>query len=229
MPLAALREILEAADFHPPAAPDIRGADPVVRTRYRVGTAGAAALGALGLAAAQLWQLRGGRAQRVAVDVRAAAASLRSARYLRIDGKPPPAVGPAERLLPGARRLDQHPLQFRQSPRRGARRARHRRGSRRRRAGEPRLGRARARGRDPRRAAAAPGFVAVGVGVGAASARAGGRRRSRCSRSSASAMRRPSRSRRAHVRSPACACSTSRACSRARPARAASPSTAPTC
>jgi hypothetical protein len=81
MPLTALREILEAADFRPSDTPDIRGADPAVRTRYRVGTAGAAALGALGLAAAHVWQLRGGRAQRVAVDLRAAAASLRSARY----------------------------------------------------------------------------------------------------------------------------------------------------
>jgi crotonobetainyl-CoA:carnitine CoA-transferase CaiB-like acyl-CoA transferase len=69
---------------------DITGADPVVRTRYRVGTAGAAALAALGLAAARFGELRGLPRQRVAVDVRAAAASLRSARYLRIGGRPPP-------------------------------------------------------------------------------------------------------------------------------------------
>ena len=87
MPLQALREILAAADFHPGATPDIHGADPVLRTRYRIGAAGAAALGAMGLAAAELWQLRGGRAQRVAVNLRAAAASLRSSRYLRIDGQ----------------------------------------------------------------------------------------------------------------------------------------------
>ena len=87
MPLQALREILAAADFHPGATPDIHGADPVLRTRYRIGAAGAAALGAMGLAAAELWQLRGGRTQRVAVNLRAAAASLRSSRYLRIDGQ----------------------------------------------------------------------------------------------------------------------------------------------
>src|SRR5260370_42365952 len=92
MPLAALREILEAADFHPEEAPAISGAGPVVRRRYRVGPCGAAALGALGLAAAHLWKLRGGRSQRVAVDLRAAAASLRGARYLLIDGKPLPPV-----------------------------------------------------------------------------------------------------------------------------------------
>jgi crotonobetainyl-CoA:carnitine CoA-transferase CaiB-like acyl-CoA transferase len=92
MPLAALREILAAAGIEAREMPEIRGADPVLPTPYRVGTAGAASLAALGLAAAELWELRGGRRQRVAVDLRAAAASLRSARYLRIDGKPPPPV-----------------------------------------------------------------------------------------------------------------------------------------
>jgi len=91
MPYAALAQICEAAGVQPaqPGELEIRGADPVFRTRYRVGTAGAAALAALGLAAARLWQRRGGRAQRIAVDVVAAAASLRSTAYLRIDGKRP--------------------------------------------------------------------------------------------------------------------------------------------
>jgi crotonobetainyl-CoA:carnitine CoA-transferase CaiB-like acyl-CoA transferase len=47
-------------------------------------------LGAVGVAASRLWQLKTSRTQRVKVDVRAAAAAMRSARYLRIDGKPPP-------------------------------------------------------------------------------------------------------------------------------------------
>jgi crotonobetainyl-CoA:carnitine CoA-transferase CaiB-like acyl-CoA transferase len=100
MPQDALREILEAAGFRPAATPEIRGADPALRTRYRVGTAGAAALGALGLAAAHLWELRGGRAQNVAVDLRAAAASLRSARYLRINGQPAPVWDPLSGFYP---------------------------------------------------------------------------------------------------------------------------------
>jgi len=101
MPQSALREILEAADFRSADSPKIRGADPAVRTRYRVGAAGAAALGALGLAAARLWQSRGGRAQRVAVDLRAAAVSLRSSRYLAIDGKPlPPLWDPLSGFYP---------------------------------------------------------------------------------------------------------------------------------
>jgi len=54
-----------------------------------VGTAGAAVLGALGVAASRLWYLKTNRRQDVKVDVRSAAAAMRSARYLRIDGKAP--------------------------------------------------------------------------------------------------------------------------------------------
>ena len=89
---AALRELAELAGIaaHDSAAVEIAGDDPVFPTAYRVGAAGAAALAATGLAASELWALRTGRRQRVAVDLRAAAASLRSTHYLRIDGKPPP-------------------------------------------------------------------------------------------------------------------------------------------
>lgn len=90
MPQAALRELLGIAGVQGEAV--IRGADPALRTPYRVGTAGAASLAATGIAAAELWKLRGGREQRVGVDLRAAAASLKSATYLRIDGKPPMAI-----------------------------------------------------------------------------------------------------------------------------------------
>ena len=89
MPQAALRELLALGNLAGEA--DFAGADPVLRTPYRVATAGAAALAAVGLAAAELWQLRTGRRQQVAVDLRAAAAALKSGAYLRIDGKPPPA------------------------------------------------------------------------------------------------------------------------------------------
>src|SRR5260221_14201062 len=90
MPLAALREILAAAQLDAPQMPEITGADPVLPTRYRVGTAGAASLAALGVAVSRLGELRGLRPQKVAVGLRAAALSLRSACYLRIDGQPPP-------------------------------------------------------------------------------------------------------------------------------------------
>ncbi len=90
MPYIALAQILQAAGAEPPGPGEleIRGADPVFCTRYRVGTAGAAALAALGLAAARLWRARGGRAQTIAIDLAPAAASLRSTAYLRVNGKP---------------------------------------------------------------------------------------------------------------------------------------------
>jgi len=91
MALAALTEILAAARFDAPAMAAIKGEDPVLPVRYRIGTAGAASLAALGLAVEELWELRGGARQRIDVDLRAATASLRSARYLRVNGKPPPA------------------------------------------------------------------------------------------------------------------------------------------
>ena len=91
MAQAALSEILAAARFDAPAMAGIRGEDPVLPVRYRIGTAGAASLAALGLAVEALWELRGGARQRVEVDLRAAAVSLRSARYLHVNGKPPPS------------------------------------------------------------------------------------------------------------------------------------------
>ncbi|MGA2126701.1 MAG: CoA transferase, partial [Xanthobacteraceae bacterium] len=91
-PSGSLRELVAVTGLPEPdpGAVIMSGEDPVFPTRYRVGTAGAAALAATGLAASELWALRTGRRQRVAVDLRAAAASLRSVRYLRIDGAPPP-------------------------------------------------------------------------------------------------------------------------------------------
>ena len=87
----ALQELLRISGLPEglEAGVDFTGSDPVFPTPYRIGTAGAASLAAVGLAVSELWRLRTGRGQRVSVDVRAAAASLRSARYLTIDGMPP--------------------------------------------------------------------------------------------------------------------------------------------
>ena len=90
MPQSALREILTLAGLESGAEVTFAGADPVLPTPYRIATAGAAAIAASGVAAARLAELRGGARQRVAVDLSAAAAALRSARYLAIDGVPAP-------------------------------------------------------------------------------------------------------------------------------------------
>jgi crotonobetainyl-CoA:carnitine CoA-transferase CaiB-like acyl-CoA transferase len=62
------------------------GADPILPTPFRIGETSAAALAAVGLAVSDLWALRTGRRQDVAVDTRQATASLRSGHYLKMDG-----------------------------------------------------------------------------------------------------------------------------------------------
>ena len=94
MPDAALDELLSLVELDKPQAElglDLHGNDPVLPTRFRVGTAGAAAILACALAAAQLWALRMGssRRQTISVDVRQPRPRCRSARYLRIDGAAP--------------------------------------------------------------------------------------------------------------------------------------------
>jgi crotonobetainyl-CoA:carnitine CoA-transferase CaiB-like acyl-CoA transferase len=62
---------------------EFAGSDPALPTPFRVGEAGAAAIGASALMAARIWELRGGHAQHVRVAVDAAAAAMRSSRYLQ--------------------------------------------------------------------------------------------------------------------------------------------------
>ena len=66
---------------------EFSGAEPVLPSSFAVGTAAQAAIGAAALAAAELWRLRGGRRQRVRVDMRHASVDFRSERYLCIEGK----------------------------------------------------------------------------------------------------------------------------------------------
>ena len=91
MPRDALRTILPAAGWSADAADAVSftgGTDPVIPTPFRVGVAGAATLAATGLAASALWETRTGRRQDVAVDLRQAAASLRSGTYMKLgDGE----------------------------------------------------------------------------------------------------------------------------------------------
>src|SRR5882672_9196958 len=85
----ALRTILPIAGWPEERAGTVEftgGSDPVLPTPFRIGAAGAAALTATGLAAADLWELRTGRRQDVAVDLRQAVASLRSGHYLQVNG-----------------------------------------------------------------------------------------------------------------------------------------------
>src|ERR1700746_3508261 len=86
---AALRTILPIAGWPEERARAVEitgGADPVLPTPFRIGAAGSAALAATGLAAVDRWELRTGRRQGVAVDLRQAVASLRSGHYLQVNG-----------------------------------------------------------------------------------------------------------------------------------------------
>jgi crotonobetainyl-CoA:carnitine CoA-transferase CaiB-like acyl-CoA transferase len=98
------REIL--ADLWTSAGGDPLALDAVTLTgdeaqlpsSFRVAAAAQASIAAAGLAAAQIWQMRSGQSQHVAIDMRHAVVECRSERYLRVDGKPP---GPAWDAIAG--------------------------------------------------------------------------------------------------------------------------------
>src|SRR5947209_3264804 len=85
----ALRTILPIAGWGDERARTVEitgGTDPILPTPFRIGETSAAALAAVGLAVSDLWALRTGRRQEVAVDTRQATASLRSGHYMKMDG-----------------------------------------------------------------------------------------------------------------------------------------------
>ncbi len=67
----------------------ITGADPVFSTKFKIGETCAAVVAGIGVAVSDIWELKTGRRQNVAIDVRRAAAALRSTTYMqrpRADG-----------------------------------------------------------------------------------------------------------------------------------------------
>jgi crotonobetainyl-CoA:carnitine CoA-transferase CaiB-like acyl-CoA transferase len=91
-PRDILSDIWLAAGGEPSALDRVRltGEEPQLPSSFRVAAAAQASIAATGLAAAQIWKLRAGQNQDVAVDMRHAVVECRSERYLRVDGKPPP-------------------------------------------------------------------------------------------------------------------------------------------
>ena len=86
--LSTLLPIAGWPDEHVGAVEITGGADPVLPTPFRIGETSTAALAAIALAVSDLWELRSGRGQQVAVDTRRATASLRSGHYMKMDGAP---------------------------------------------------------------------------------------------------------------------------------------------
>jgi len=72
----------------------LTGSEQVLPSSFRMAAAAQASIAAAGLAAAEIWKLRSGAAQQVSVDALHAVVECRSERYLRLDGKPPPAWDP---------------------------------------------------------------------------------------------------------------------------------------
>jgi len=87
-PFAALQQVWSAGGCEPAALGRVTlsGADPMLPTDVKIGTAATAVIAATALAAAEAWRLRTGRAQEVSVDMRAAIAAFRSEHYLRVNG-----------------------------------------------------------------------------------------------------------------------------------------------
>jgi crotonobetainyl-CoA:carnitine CoA-transferase CaiB-like acyl-CoA transferase len=89
----ALRTLLPFAGWSEERARavEITGAgDPILATPFRITDTAVASLAAVGLAASDLWQIRSGRQQQIAIDTRQATASLRSGSYLNMEGTPVP-------------------------------------------------------------------------------------------------------------------------------------------
>ena len=68
----------------------LTGDEPQLPSSFRVAAAAQVSVAATALAAAEIWKMRSGEVQDVAVDMRHAVVECRSERYLRVDGKPPP-------------------------------------------------------------------------------------------------------------------------------------------
>ena len=84
-----LRGLLPLAGWNEDRLDDLTitgGSDPILPTSFRIGDTSTAALSAVGLAVSDLWEFKTGRKQRVSVDSRRATASLRSGKYMQMDG-----------------------------------------------------------------------------------------------------------------------------------------------
>jgi crotonobetainyl-CoA:carnitine CoA-transferase CaiB-like acyl-CoA transferase len=99
-PREIIADLWTLADGEPSALDvvTLAGDEPQLPSSFRVAAAAQTSIAAAALAAAQIWKLRSGQNQSVAVDMRHAVVECRSERYLRVDGKPP---GPAWDAIAG--------------------------------------------------------------------------------------------------------------------------------
>jgi len=86
-PQAAFEYLNRITGIAPLGAPAFEGAEAVMPTPLRTAAAAAASLGFGAAVAGEIWRFRGGEKQSLAVDLKAAAASLTSYSLLRRDGE----------------------------------------------------------------------------------------------------------------------------------------------
>ncbi|ETW97573.1 MAG: hypothetical protein ETSY1_22130 [Candidatus Entotheonella factor] len=87
----ALRTLLPIAGWPETRTGEVSisgGMDPILPTPFRITETSTAALAAIGLAVGDLWALRTGRGQDIEIDARRATASLRSGKYMQMEGAP---------------------------------------------------------------------------------------------------------------------------------------------
>lgn len=87
----ALSTILPIAGWSADRAREVEitgSLDPILATPFRITETATASLAAVGLAVNDLWELRTGRRQQIAIETRQATASLRSGHYLVLEDAP---------------------------------------------------------------------------------------------------------------------------------------------
>ena len=84
----ALEEVMAIRGKGMPAAGEvtITGADPVLPTRFKIADTCAAVLAGVGTAVNDIWEMKTGRRQKIAVDVRKTGAGLGSSRHMQKPG-----------------------------------------------------------------------------------------------------------------------------------------------
>jgi hypothetical protein len=89
MKTAAFQTILPIAGWSKDRLHEVEfigASDPHLPTPFKITETASAALAAVGLAVSDLWELRTGKPQHLSIDTGHATASLRSTKYLRLDG-----------------------------------------------------------------------------------------------------------------------------------------------
>ena len=86
---------LRGGDPQQRATVSFEGRDPVIQSRFKVGETAATVMAAGAVAADDIWRLRNGegQSQLITVDLRAAAASLRSYMLIKVEDGPPLGTG----------------------------------------------------------------------------------------------------------------------------------------